>query len=86
MKSWTMPVSTVYKGSAPSEATEGCIAYSGRVAQQTPKVECLDVVSLQVMENRSSDKGLSHPRRSINYNPGAIHSQFFHCYRRLRQG
>jgi hypothetical protein len=69
-----MPASTVYKRLALSRTTEGCVVYPSGVAQQTAEVERLNVISLQVMEDSSGDKGLTHPRRSVEYDPRAIYS------------
>jgi len=67
-----MPASTVYKGSAPGRTTERRIPYPSRVAQQTAEVERLNMIALQVMEDSGSDKGLSHARRSVEYDTRAI--------------
>ena len=49
-------------------------AYPSRVAQQTAEVERLHMISFQVVEDSSGNKGLTHSRRSVKYNPGPIHS------------
>ena len=67
-----MPASTVYKGSVPGRTTKWHITYPSRVAQQAAEVERLNMVTLQVVEDSGSDKGLPHARRSIEYNTRAI--------------
>ena len=67
-----MPASTVYKGSVPGRTAERRIAYPSRVAQQTAEVECLNMITLQVMEDSGGDKGLPHARRSVEYDPRTI--------------
>ena len=37
-----------------------------RIAQESPKVQALDMVPLQVMQNSRAEVCLSHPRRSMD--------------------